>query len=569
MHLCTDMLCASMQESRSPILATHGSVAFPPRSALSANAALPTRLVAKLVVTQQAETQTLEPPTMLPTATRPQTQHAGTGTDASAWHPETWGAARAFLSVVPLQAQVPWLKSVERAISCTPHVMEPTLASTSVQECTAEGAADVRSMAEPGRDDDRRQAEAQTTDAGTANTGCQTEAPDSPARHDGTSQCPDASDKQFSHVDVGTTIDTRMTAHKATETDVAAGRVEPGVVSRADAAVGGACLAQEPAADHAAVARVTADIGNLKLMQPLKSVDAADQPPVTTSTKTADAVSAGAQTEQLTAVNTAGAATGTVLAMIVRQLLAGSRPDQLEQPRIRHATAQTHVAQAMLHDDDPGAAQVAANPIVTPAQPGQASVADDSRAPEDCLQIPCSPAPVAATAVEQLNIPCMEAATQPRPDAASAQREGSICSEGQPAAGYASPVPSVTAAVPADEPDLSIPGTPRRHIHRRLWRSGRTSEWADLFSNPGDHGLGPESSPRMSSSGDGASSVSASSSSELSSDSVATSLSSGGSGAPSALVLRTAACQTSDAAVSTDTPEDSDSRASSSRCSDG
>ena len=440
------------------------------------------------------------------------------------------------------------------------------------QACIAVGTSDAGFTLEQRRREHQRQASQQAAECCTEEADIQTVAPDRPTSRHRASQCPDISDPRFCRLDVGTATDIRAVVDSFTAMDVARDEPQTALSPRAPAALSEQSV---PGVDiGTADGKHQAANGSSPALAPATEAGgAAREELLASSNESAQPVAAtdiGVQTEDAVVPSKSSLSTDAALAVVVRQLITSTGPAQPLQLRTDSMAAQTDIAEAAVTPDGLGTAQRACGSAVTLAQAMQTGAAADNGYPADCLQI--SRPPAVPTAAQELTLSDMEAATEqhphPVPVTAALTSDNSGISPDDPStAADTSPVPSTTASFPVGEPEPSIPGTPRRNISRRLWRSGRTSEWADLFpcAAVGDRASGAQSCSHASSdSEDQVSPIDSSRSrsstpSTISSDSMSSSASSCGDISASAVpLLRTAACQTSDAAVSASTTDDSD-----------
>ena len=434
---------------------------------------------------------------------------------------------------------------------------------------------------EPRSIEHQRQVSPQTTtscmDSCTATAGSQTAPLESPASRHRASQCPDASDPRFCRLDVGTAMDMRTVADKFTTMDITTDGPQTALSPpRASAALSG-LPGPEVGPDVAEAVQHITDVSSPGLVLASEAVGATNRVRSESSTEAAQPVTAittSVQTEQPASVSTASASSLSIhaaLALVTRQLVTTAGPAQPLHVNKCSAAVQTVTAEAAVIAKDFGAAQMACGSADTLLQPAQPRAAADGEEPADCLQI-SSVTPPVVTATQQLTLSDMEAAAvqhpcprQKPPPAMRISDSSGIIPDNPPAAGDVSPVPSTTASFLTGGPEPSIPGTPRRNIHRRLWRSGRTSEWADLFARAAEDDRAHSSSQASSAPGSQVSiddlewSCRGATTITTSSDSMSSSATSHGSSSVSGVpLLRTAACQTSDAALSGSTTDDTD-----------
>jgi len=436
------------------------------------------------------------------------------------------------------------------------------------------GRSDIESSLEPRSGAQQREASQQTADFCTEEAGIQTAASERPTSRHRASQCPDASDPRFCRLDVGTATDIRTVVDSFTAMDIARDGLQTALSPRAPAALSEQ-LMLGVTAGIAEVEHHAANVSLPALALESKAVGAAAGVSSGSRKEAGQSMAAtdmSVQTEQPatpSTVSTSDLPVDAVVAMVVRQLVTSTGPPQPLQPRTGTAAAQTDVTEATVPADGLGAAQRACSSADTSAPTMQTGAVGGGGEPADCLQI-SGPSAVPAAA-HQLTLSDMEAASEqhPRhrqePAAPAPVSDSSGISPGNPSpAAAASPVPSTTVPVPLHDSAPSIPGTPRRNIHRRLWRSGRTSEWADLFpcTAVDDRDSRAQSCSHASSDPDSdilRDDSACCTSTTTSSDSMSGSTSSHDDTSASPVpLLRTAACQTSDAAVSVSTTDDSD-----------
>ena len=433
---------------------------------------------------------------------------------------------------------------------------------------------DAGSALEPRSGQHHRQASQQTIVNRAEDAGSQTEPHESEMNRHRASQCPDTSDWRFHRLDVETAMDTCAVVDELTAMDITVEGAQTAHDLRAPAATGG-LLVPGAGAVTAELGSCAADDSSPAVALAEPALGAAVSPPRREEVaQLVAATTVGVQTEQPAAPSTTSLSTDAALALLVRQLVASTStgPAQHSQPRTCSTTAQTDTAEAALSADAGlGAAHVACGSTDTLATPIQPRVAAAGGEPADCLQISGWSSPAVVTGAQQLTLTNMEAAT-PRPrqePATAAPTPNSICMspDNPTAAAAASTVPSTAVSLPMSEAEPDIPGTPRRNIYRRLWRSGRTSEWADLIPRTAADGRALSCCPASSapesqiSTVDSDSSCGSSTTATTGSHSVSSSTSShmhGGSSACGVPPVRTAACQISDAAVSDGTTDDSD-----------
>ena len=436
------------------------------------------------------------------------------------------------------------------------------------------GASDAGFTLEQRRREHQPQASQQAADGCTEDAGIQTVVPERPTRRHRASQCPDASDPRFCRLDAGTATDIRAVVDSFTAMDMEA-REEPqtALSPRAPAALSEQ-LVQGEDADSTDVKHQAAEVSSPAPVPESEAGGAAKRTLLASRKVSAQPVTAtdiGVQTEEAVVPSKSGFSTEAALAVVVRQLITRTGPAQPVHLRTCSMAAQTDTAEAAGTADGHGAAQRACGSAVMSAQPMRTGAAADTGYPADCLQISSPPAVQAAA--QDLTLSDMAAATEqhPRPhqepaDGAPTSASSGVSPDGPSAAAETSPVPSTTASITVGQPESSIPGTPRRNIHRRLWRSGRTSEWADLFPCTGENdcdsraqSCSDASTARDSQNSPVDSSCSGSTDTTTSRESVSSCSSSHSDASASPVpLLRTAACQTSDAAVSASTTDDSD-----------
>ena len=263
-------------------------------------------------------------------------------------------------------------------------------------------------------------------------------------------------------------------------------------------------------------------------------------------------VSAFVQTEELVmpaaASGRADALVNALLSVLPRpqgQLLG---PEQRPCLHSRSAEAQTNSIAALRAHDSP------VIPHLRKGQAGALGQGTQVRTPNsrslslDCAEACASGAAIVATAAEGLDLPNMEAAAAHQLLTCSGLADeesvlvGSSSSEDKEREGqHRNPVTS--AVLSADMP--GGPRTPRRHIHRRLWRSGRTDEWADLPAAHSDDVRTHAISSPAPTADESRSCIGSLFSSSMSSDSVGCSSSANCSVLSHAPVTLAVACQTS------------------------
>ena len=264
-------------------------------------------------------------------------------------------------------------------------------------------------------------------------------------------------------------------------------------------------------------------------------------------------VNVSAQTEEILPP---GAASGRGDAMLdaflrllsTRQQFSRLSAEQRPGFQGRSAEAQADSLQVMQPPASPLLSQSDSGPAGAGADPDILVTAPLSRRLSlGCIDTLASAQPAVPTAAEQLALADMEAAAAHHSLTDGALRDGVILagrssrSEDHESLQHQSLVTS--ACQSADM--LSAPSTPRRHIHRRLWRSGRTDEWADLLAVHCDECRTPGTSFLTSAADEGRSSIGDLFSFTTSSDSASGSSKSEGRTSPSAPVAHTVACQTS------------------------
>ena len=272
----------------------------------------------------------------------------------------------------------------------------------------------------------------------------------------------------------------------------------------------------------------------------------------TDTAQTATRVSALVQTKEIvTPAATSGRADTLLdafLGMLARQQVPLLSPELRYGLQGHSAEVQTDCLKALQSHDSPVALQARNGPDEAPDTDTKLRAPHSRRLSLDCAETSASGAPAVAAAAEQLALPDMQAAAARQPLIGDGMTDGeSVILGSSRSEDNESPVqhrsPMTSAALSADMP--SVPCTPRRRIHRHLWRSGRTDEWADLLAAHNGDGWAPETSSSASTADEGRSSVGSLSSNTTSSVSASCNSVLDGSvpsGAPAAL---TVACQTS------------------------
>ena len=254
-------------------------------------------------------------------------------------------------------------------------------------------------------------------------------------------------------------------------------------------------------------------------------------------------VSACVQTEEAATSAAAPGRADAVLDMFLGMMVARQQDPllSLEQRPVlltHNAEAQTDRVQTLHPQDSPMVPQLHCGPPDVQQNVSDKTAPHRRRLSLDCAEPSSSAAPTAAAAVQQLALPDMEAAAAQQAlmhgGLTYSVTVGGSCSEGKEVS-IDKQSQSLNEALPVP----SVPATPRRRIHRRLWRSGRTSEWAELLAVHNEERVSRKTySEALTTAG-------ALFSSTTSSDSDSCSARSDGSALEQAPIALTVACQTS------------------------